>query len=140
MKQAPDQILYAASATSDSRHREGKTTSDGLSLEMRSQPWNGGHGDGANPEQLFAMAYATCFNSSLSFVANGVDVSGSTVVADVGIGQTPPTGYGLAITLHVTLPNLDQQTAEDLAAAADRVCPYSKAVTGNIPVTLVVNQ
>jgi len=50
------------------------------------------------------------------------------------IGQ----GYGLAVELDVSLPELPRDQAEALVAAAHQVCPYSNATRGNIVVDLKV--
>ena len=44
-------------------------------------------------------------------------------------------GYFLRARLSVSLPGLDRAVVEELAAAAHGICPYSKAVHGNIEVT-----
>jgi organic hydroperoxide reductase OsmC/OhrA len=43
--------------------------------------------------------------------------------------------YFLRARLNVTVPGVDHAVAEELAAAAHGICPYSKAVHGNIDVT-----
>jgi organic hydroperoxide reductase OsmC/OhrA len=45
-------------------------------------------------------------------------------------------GYGLAVELHTTLPELTQEDAEALVHQAHAVCPYSRAIRGNVEVTL----
>jgi Ohr subfamily peroxiredoxin len=101
----------------------------------------GGTGNGTNPEQLFAAGYAACFHSALKVVARKarLDVDGSTVTAEVGIGPiNGGAGYGLEVALVVSLPGLDTAAAEDLVAKAHQVCPYSNATRGNIKVDLKV--
>ena len=60
------------------------------------------------------------------------------VTGTVGIG---PSGeaFGIAVTLDVSLPGLDRETAETLVDQAHQVCPYSNATRGNIDVTLNVS-
>ena len=65
----------------------------------------------------------------------GVDVSGSTVTAKVGIGKNAD-GFGLIVEISANIPNTDPTTARALLAKAHQVCPYSKATAGNITVTL----
>jgi Ohr subfamily peroxiredoxin len=67
-----------------------------------------------------------------------VDTSASTVEADVSIGPIPGGAYGLAVTIRVTIPGVDEATARSLTEAAHQVCPYSNATRGNIDVTLEV--
>ncbi|CAL9438749.1 Organic hydroperoxide resistance protein OhrB [Streptomyces sp. enrichment culture] len=93
-----------------------------------------------NPEQLFAAGYSACFQGALGVVARkeGADISGSTVTAEVGIGNTPEGGFGLTVALKARIPNVDEATAKDLLEKAHQVCPYSNATRGNIEVTLHV--
>jgi len=102
-------------------------------------PELGGNGNGTNPEQLFAAAYAACFHSALRGLARqaGVDAGGSTVTAQVGVG---PEGdmYGLAVTLVISIPGADQEQTRELAEAAHQRSPYSRATRGNISVELRV--
>ena len=88
------------------------------------------------PEQLFAAAWGGCFQSALMAVAraSGVDVSGSVVSVEVAQGPDSERGYGLAATISVDIPGMDEQQAQELANAAHQLCPYSKATRGNIDV------
>ena len=67
-----------------------------------------------------------------------LDASDSTVNSSVAMGPTAGGAYGLAVTLEVLLPSIEQHTAERLVEAAHQVCPYSNATRGNIEVTLHV--
>ncbi len=121
--------------------RDGKTTLDGSGVwfALQVQKELGGAGMGSNPEQFFALGYSACFSSALNFVAaqKKIDVSKSSVVADVGITRSE-TGFGLDVILEVHIPGLAEADAKALVEAAHQVCPYSKATRGNIPVTLTV--
>jgi lipoyl-dependent peroxiredoxin len=101
----------------------------------------GGTGQGTNPEQLFAAGYAACFHGALSLVARKmrVDVSQSTVTCAVTIGRDPvDTGYRLAAELQVKMPNAARETAEQMVGHAHQICPYSKAIAGNVDINLLV--
>jgi len=134
--------LYTAEALATGEGRDGQARSaDGrLDLQLAIPKEMGGSGDGTNPEQLFAVGYAACFHSALRLVARQekADVSDSTVGSRVSIGTLDNGGFGLAVELEVTLPNVDHVTAQALAEKAHQVCPYSNATRGNIDVTLVV--
>ncbi|MGY1741434.1 MULTISPECIES: Ohr family peroxiredoxin [unclassified Blastococcus] len=93
---------------------------------------------GRNPEQLFAAGYAACFHSALRLVARqkGLQITESAVTAEVGIGADDAGGFGLSVALEVELGGVDQAAADDLVEAVHRVCPYSNATRGNVPVTL----
>ena len=136
-------ILYTAEATA-SGGRDGRVrSSDGaLALELAIPKELGGPGGRlSNPEQLFAAGYAACFENAVRHAARKqrLPVGQSSVTARVGIGPVADGGFGLVAELHVMLPDLEKEIAEDLVAAADRVCPYSNAIRGNVEVTLVVD-
>ena len=134
------QVLYTATAHATGDGRNGHTrTDDGLvDLELRIPKEMGGAGGATNPEQLFAVGYAACFHSALKVVGRRekVDVDGSTVEAEVGIGPNDGGGFGLQVALTASLPNVDQDAADRIVAAAHQVCPYSNATRGNIDVTV----
>ncbi|WP_280398277.1 organic hydroperoxide resistance protein [Nocardia carnea] len=136
------EIVYTAEAISTGAGRNGRTrTADGrIDLQLAMPKEMGGNGDGANPEQLFAAGYAACFHSALQLIARTkkVEIGDSSVGARVGIGPDGNGGFGLAVTLEVVIPTLDQAAAKELADAAHAVCPYSNAVRGNIDVDIVV--
>lgn len=92
----------------------------------------------ANPETLFAAGYSSCFSGALNAVAGqeGLDVSESTVTADVSFGKTD-TGFGIAAKLTAKIPGVDAAKAQELVEKAHEFCPYSKATRGNIEVTVI---
>ncbi|MDA2891937.1 organic hydroperoxide resistance protein [Mycolicibacterium sp. BiH015] len=134
--------LYTAEALATGEGRDGHgATSDGkVDVALSIPKEMGGSGEGTNPEQLFAVGYAACFHSALRLVARQqkADVSDSAVGAKVTLGSTDSGAFGLAVELEITLPNVDHDTAQELAEAAHQVCPYSNATRGNIDVTLTV--
>lgn len=137
----PTKIMYVAEATAHGGRDGYVTSQDGhIDLRVAMPPQLGGDGNGTNPEQLFAIGYAACFHSALRLVGRQekADVSDSAVGARVSLGQIDSGGFGLAVELEVTLPNLDHDAAQQLAEKAHQVCPYSNATRGNIDVKLVV--
>ena len=134
-------ILYTAEATvQGGRDGMGRTSDGKLEVKLSPPKEMGGAGEGTNPEQLFAVGYAACFQSALMAIARRqqVDASQSSITSRVGIGPNGEGGFGLAVELQVTIPGLDKETSEKLVEAAHQVCPYSNATRGNIPVTLTV--
>ncbi|AYN41527.1 organic hydroperoxide resistance protein [Streptomyces dangxiongensis] len=131
-------VLYTAVATAENG-RDGRVATDDGALDVVVNPPEvmGGDGAGTNPEQLFAAGYSACFQGALGVVARqeGVDVSGSTVTAKVGIGKNED-GFGIIMEISASIPNADGATARALVEKAHQVCPYSKATRGNITVTL----
>ena len=99
----------------------------------------GGSGEGSNPEQLFALGWANCFNSAVAFVASQkkIDASKATVKCEVGIGRAEG-GLSLSAKLTLSIPGMDRAQVQELLDAAHQVCPYSKATRNNVPVELAV--
>jgi len=134
-------VLYTAEATATGDGRSGHVrSSDGIiDTDLAAPAELGGPGGSTNPEQLFAAGYSACFHNALRRVARraGADVAGSSVTARVGIGPDGP-GFGLAVELFVTMPRVAQADAEGLVEKAHAVCPYSRAIHGNIEVSTKV--
>lgn len=133
--------LYTAVGTATGGRDGRATSSDGiLDLELKPPVEMGGPGGGTNPEQLFAIGYAACFQGALGVVARRqkVDIDGSSVTGNVTIGTIQGGGFGLAVELVVHIPGQDADTVQSLTEAAHEVCPYSNATRGNIEVTLTV--
>jgi osmotically inducible protein OsmC len=134
--------LYTTEVTSTGG-RSGKVKSaDGvLDLEVRPpKEMGGGSGSYTNPEQLFAAGYAACFNSALGLMIKTAKIqTGETkVTAEVSIGKLSSGGYGLAVKLLVSIPDVTPEVAHSLAEKAHQVCPYSNATRGNIAVELEI--
>jgi Ohr subfamily peroxiredoxin len=135
--------LYTAEAVVEGGRRGHGRTSDGrLDVEL-SVPleMSGPGGPGTNPEQLFAVGYAACFQSTLMGVARArkLDASDSRITSRVGIGPTGHGGLTLSVSLDLHAPQLSPAEAADLMARAHERCPYSNATRGNIEVKLSVD-
>lgn len=136
---ALDQVLYTAHATATGGRDGRAVTSDNkLDVALARPKELGGNGQGTNPEQLFAAGYAACFIGAMGFVAGQSKklLPASTQIAsEVGIGPIP-AGFGIQVTLNISLPGMALDEAQALIDAAHQVCPYSNATRGNIDVTL----
>ena len=135
-------VLYTAEATAMGGREGHARTSDGrvdVDLDVPKE-MGGTGGPGTNPEQLFAVGYAACFQSALLRLAagRGLDLGDSRITARVGIGLVPSGGFGLVAALDLTAPGLTRAVAVDLMSRAHETCPYSRATRGNIEVTLTV--
>ncbi|WP_375482466.1 organic hydroperoxide resistance protein [uncultured Jatrophihabitans sp.] len=131
-----DRIAYTATVTATGGRAGHATSDDGfIDLDLRPPKEMGGPGGATNPEQLFAAGYAACFQGALGAAGRRakIDTSASLVTASVSIG---PVGdaFGLAVTLDVQIPGVDEQQCQALADDAHRICPYSNATRGNIVV------
>ncbi|MDO9409597.1 organic hydroperoxide resistance protein [Patulibacter sp.] len=133
--------VYAAKATvTGGRDGSGKTDDGRLDVQLDKPAALGGPDEstGTNPEQLFAVGWAACFEGAVAGVAGDTDVSGVSIDATVEIGKAAG-GLGLQATLDVTLPGVDDETAVKIVHDAHQVCPYSRATRGNVPTTLTAN-
>jgi osmotically inducible protein OsmC len=136
--------LYTARAhvTGGRVNGHGRTSDGALEVDLRPPVESGGDGGGTNPEQLFAVGYASCFESALGAVARRQRVDAGDVAIDsqVSLIPTEDRRFVLAVVLDVMLPSIeDPDQAVALVEAAHQVCPYSNATRGNIDVTLTAN-
>ncbi len=133
--------LYTTTAISKGGRAGGRValTEGGLWFHTEHSKGLGSSGEGTNPEQLFALGYANCFNSAVLFVATQkkIDASKAVVKCEVGIGREEG-GLGLSAKLTLSVPGLERAQVQELLDAAHQVCPYSKATRNNIPVELTV--
>jgi osmotically inducible protein OsmC len=144
MEEDMPRVLYTAEATVTGGRASGHGhTSDGaLDVQLRSPKEMGGEGGGTNPEQLFAVGFAACFESALGVVGRRerVEVGDVSIDSRVSLLPTEERGFKLAVELDVTLPQVqDPEQATRIVAAAHQVCPYSNATRGNIDVVLTAN-
>jgi Ohr subfamily peroxiredoxin len=137
-------VIYTAQATVTGGrvHGHGRTSDGALDVQLRPPVESGGEGGGTNPEQLFAVGYAACFEGALGTVGRRQKVELGEVSIDsrVSLVTTEDRAFTVAVELHVQLPDVaDGDQARQIVAAAHRVCPYSNATRGNIDVTLTAN-
>lgn len=136
----PVRVLYTAEATATGGRKGHGRTSDGRVDVDFSYPTElgGDGGPGTNPEQLFATGFAACFQNAIMSVARrkNLSVDDSIVTARIGIGAVE-NRFGLTAALDIKLPSIqDKAVAEELVSLADRRCPYTNAVRGNIEVAI----
>ena len=136
------QVLYTGDVTVSGGRNGHAESSDGkLSLDLSAPKSLGGdNGAGTNPEQLFAAAHAACFGGAMEYQARlqGIPLGDFTVCAEVGVGPQDTGVFGLTESLTVTIRGMDQQVADKLVGDADRNCPYSNALRGNVEMKLIV--
>ena len=137
-------VLYTAQAhVTGGREAGHGVASDGaIDVQLRTPTEMGGEGGGTNPEQLFAVGYAACFEGALGVAARRLRVELGDVWIDsrVSLITTEERGFNVAVELDVTLPAIDdQEQAAEIVAGAHQVCPYSNATRGNVDVRLIAN-
>jgi Ohr subfamily peroxiredoxin len=136
--------IYTAQAhvTGGRMNGHGRSADGELEVDLRLPSEMGGSGGGTNPEELFAVGYAACFEGAIGTVARRMKVEPGDVAIDskVMLVTTEDRAFTVAAELDVTLPGIDDPAqALELVAAAHRVCPYSNATRGNIDVKLTAN-
>jgi len=139
-----NRVLYTARAhvTGGRVHGHGRTDDGALEVDLRMPTEMGGEGGGTNPEQLFAVGYAACFEGALGAAARRerLTIDDAAIESSVSLLPTEERGFKLAVELDVSLPSVeDPDHAVALVEAAHQICPYSNATRGNIEVTLTAN-
>ena len=135
--------LYSAEAhvTGGRAAGHGRTSDGALEVDLRTPTEMGGEGGGTNPEQLFAVGYAACFEGALAAVARRrkLEVGDVAIDSRVTLMTGEDRSFTIAAELRVTLPSVEGEDAVELVRAAHLVCPYSNATRGNIEVELSAN-
>src|SRR5260221_12787932 len=103
-------VLYTAKATVTGGRAQGHgRTDDGeLDVQLRSPKEMGGEGGGTNPEQLFAVGYAACFEGALGVVGRRerVEVGGAAIDSSVGLVAADDRTYTISVRLDCTLTDM----------------------------------
>lgn len=130
-------VLYTAQTRTVGGREHGVAKSSDGNLDIKlSSPGTGG--DGTNPEQLFAAGWSACFEGAIGIAASKkhITLPGETAInAEVDLCLEKGEFF-LQARLNVSLPGLDKQVARELVEAAETICPYSKAIKGNVQVEI----
>lgn len=134
------ETLYTATV-SNIGGREGDVKSlDGvLELDIKRPVEMHGEGGAANPEMLFAAAYSACYNGALMAVAERRKIILAEHAVEVSISLNKD-GNNMFLSGKITVkaPYMDHDQLLQLAETAHAVCPYSKAVKGNMDMKIEV--
>ena len=99
-------VLYTAEATVTGGRADGHgRTNDGkLEVNLRLPKEMGGDGAGTNPEQLFAVGFAACFEGAIGAVGRRerAEVGDVSIDSRVSLHPTEERGFKLSAELHVT--------------------------------------
>ncbi|QIG91518.1 MULTISPECIES: Ohr family peroxiredoxin [unclassified Bradyrhizobium] len=88
-------------------------------------------------ENLFAAAWSACYLGAIQLAAGQRKIklaSEPEVDAEIDLNQAG-SAFFLSARLNVHVPGVEREVAQQLIEAAHGICPYSKAVHGNIDVT-----
>jgi Ohr subfamily peroxiredoxin len=139
--------LYTAHAhvTGGRQRGHGRTADGELDVQLRAPRELGGDGGGANPEQLFAIGYAACFEAAMTIAAQRLKipverVDDVAIDAQVMLVPTGERALKLGVALAIELASIDDpDQAAELVRTTHEICPYSNATRGNVDVALSVN-
>jgi len=136
-------VVYTAEAhvTGGRAEGHGRTSDGALEVDLRLPAEMGGADEGTNPEQLFAVGYAACFEGALGAVArrSKAETGDVGIESKVALVAEDDRTFSIAVELHVSLPSVEDEAAAELVREAHKVCPYSNATRGNVEVTLTAN-
>ena len=134
------QVLDTISATNIGGRNGKGTSSDGkVEIQFSLAKALGGKGEGATPEHMFALGYSACFASAMQFVAGQKKIHlppDFSITTKVDLTQTDEGKFQLQVELTAKAPGIDQAQLEELLKISHTVCPYSRAIEGNVKVTL----
>jgi len=88
-------------------------------------------------EQLFGAAWSACYMGAIELAAAQRKVklpAGLAVDAEIDLNQAN-SAFFLRARLNVSVPGVEREQAQALIDTAHTICPYSKAVHGNIDLT-----
>lgn len=138
-----DKLLYTAKAhVQGGRNGNAKTSDGAFDMNMRGPVERGGPGGGVNPEQLFAVGFAACFESAMRHRAQlrKIEAGDASIDSKVHLFQKEEGGYKLGVEFDISMPSFtDPAAIQDLLEDTHRSCPYSNATRGNIEVKINVN-
>jgi lipoyl-dependent peroxiredoxin len=136
--------LFTATASATGGRNGHSEASDGsVSVDLSVPKEMGGPGKPGTttPEHLFATGYAACFGGALDYIAtqHKKNAKNAVITCSVTIGPRDAGGFGLMVKLHVKDLSLPHDELLALANEAhEKICPYSHATRGNVPVEIEV--
>ena len=91
---------------------------------------------GTNPEELLAAAHAGCFTMALAFRLQAAGYTPTELNTEAAVTlEQDKEGFRIsrsALTLRASVPNLDQNTFDQLARDAEQNCPVSRVLRAEI--------
>jgi osmotically inducible protein OsmC len=95
---------------------------------------------GTNPEELLGAAHAACFTMAFSFACDKAGFATAAIDTRASVRLTRQ-GDGfvidrIALTLNATVPGIDEARFQEIALAAKRDCPLSRALASVPEITL----
>jgi osmotically inducible protein OsmC len=95
---------------------------------------------GASPEELIAAAHAACFSMALSHALAQAGTPASSLETDAtSTFDRTDAGFRItkiALSVRGDVPGIEEAAFSEAAAGAKENCPVSKALEGNVEITL----
>ena len=129
-----EKLLFTGKTHNVGGHNGSAVSSDGFLDIKLSEPHPAA-------EQLFGAAWSACYMGAIGLAAAQRKIklpADPEVDAEIDL-NVDGGSFFLRARLAVSLPGVDRAVAEELIEAAHGICPYSKAVHGNIDVTTTLN-
>lgn len=118
----------------------GTTSLDSGAVAPMQVTWNArteDHGGVTSPEELIAAAHASCF--SMAFASRLAKAGNPPTSIDTEATATFVVGEGITameLTVRATVDGMSEEDFQAIAQDAKENCPVSKALSGNVPITL----
>ena len=95
---------------------------------------------GTNPEEILGAAHAACFTMAFSFACDKAGFATTSVDTQARV-RLAPHGEGfvidrIALTLMAVVPGMAEAQFQEIAMAAKRDCPVSKALSSVAEISL----
>ncbi|WP_288426525.1 Ohr family peroxiredoxin [uncultured Spirosoma sp.] len=134
------ETLYTSTVSSvGGRDGDVKSLDGILEMDLRRPTEMHGEGGKPNPEMLFAAAYSACYNGALMAVAERRKIILPEHAVEVSISLNKDgNNMFLSGRIVVKAPGMEHEQLQQLAETAHAVCPYSKAVKGNMEMDISV--
>jgi Ohr subfamily peroxiredoxin len=133
-------VLDTISATNiGGRDGKGQSSDGKVEIKFSLAKALGGKGEGATPEHMFALGYSACFASAMQYVAGQKKIHlphDFSVTTKVDLTQTDEGNFQLQVELIAKAPGIDKAQLDELLKISHTVCPYSRAIKGNVDVKL----
>jgi lipoyl-dependent peroxiredoxin len=95
---------------------------------------------GTNPEEILGAAHAACFTMAFSFACDKAGLVSSHVDTHAGVRLArQDEGFvidRITLSMQATVPGIDNNRFQELANAAKRNCPLSRALASVPEITL----
>ncbi|KAF4957465.1 hypothetical protein FGADI_3101 [Fusarium gaditjirri] len=133
-------LLYSAHAKVVGA-RKGHVEAESLNVDLTMSKALGGPGDAGktNPEELFAAGYGACFQSAMNAVAAKDGITMPTAPEDSIVestvhlvGDMKELDLKIRIDMKIMVRGLEQEQLESIVKKTKNICPYSRAIKGNV--------